>query len=79
MFAGVNVLREALGATPRVDRWAGPNEVQSLFEPQAVHIAEHTLTTRAESLEAYLDEQMEHHRMWMEARQALSARGGSAR
>ncbi len=46
MFAGVNVLREALGATPRVDRWAGPNEVQSLFEPQAaVHIAEHTLTT----------------------------------
>lgn len=75
IFRVLGILKEALSAPPRVDHWRDAEQVASLFAPRDAEIREHLLEHRAASVDAYLAEQMDHHPMWIEARQALTQAG----
>lgn len=58
-------------------RWGDPFFLEELFAPHGadLHVSQDTLAFRADSPEAWLDEQEEHHPMWLAARRGLVASG----
>jgi SAM-dependent methyltransferase len=70
-----SVIRDAFGQPDPGHTWSDPEMVRDLFAGHPVEITEHEIPFVAESVDAYLDDQMTHHPMWIEGRGPLTQMG----
>ena len=68
--------REALGLPDEVPVWGDPDALAGLFAPHPVDLGEERLAFTAPSPRDWAQAQLDHHPMWLEARDALRERGG---
>ncbi|HEX8119740.1 MAG TPA: methyltransferase domain-containing protein [Solirubrobacteraceae bacterium] len=61
----VAAMMEILGAPPSTPRWSDPDVVRELFAGHEVAVSQGEVAFTAESPEAYVAEQAEHHPMWL--------------
>ena len=71
----MDLVRRAFGGEPQAPRWSDPAFLRTLFAPHPVSIETAELAFTAASARVYLDEQLDHHPMWLEAAPALQERG----
>ena len=69
------LVREAFGNPPQPSRWSDPEVVRGLFAPHAVSVDFGEIAFGAPSAEAYVEEHVAHHPMWLAMRPALEERG----
>ena len=68
-------IRDAFGQPEQPHTWSDPDIVRDLFAGHEVEVTEHEIAFTSASTEAYLDDQMTHHPMWIEGRGPLTEMG----
>jgi len=76
IFEAALLAREALGLPDEAPMWGDPEALTGLFAPHPVDLREERLAFTGPSAHAWLQTQLDHHPVWLEAGDALRERGG---
>lgn len=76
LHEAVLLAREALGLPEDAPVWGDPEALAGLFAPHPVDLREERLAFTGPSPRDWMQAQLDHHPVWLEARDALAERGG---